>query len=109
MTVWWITLFSTYFLCLFARMSGKYKYVKGERVFRANALFAGMACAVLIFVSGFRENVGDTATYRNLFKKVPANFISFVKHPTIKDDSGFYAIVAFIKQFISNDSQMVLL
>lgn len=54
MTVWWITLFSTYFLCLFARMSGKYKYVKGERVFRANALFAGMACAVLIFVSGFR-------------------------------------------------------
>lgn len=109
MTVWWITLFSTYFLCLFARMSGKYKYVKGERVFRANVIFAGMACAVLIFVSGFRANVGDTATYRNLFKKVPANFISFVKHPTIKDDSGFYAIVAFIKQFISNDSQMVLL
>ena len=109
MTVWWITLFSTYFLCLFARMSGKYKYVKGERVFRANALVAGMACAVLIFVSGFRENVGDTVTYRNLFKKVPANFISFVKHPTIKDDSGFYAIVAFIKQFISNDSQTVLL
>lgn len=109
MTVWWITLISTYFLCLFARTSGKYKYVKGEKVFRANALFAGMACAVLIFVSGFRENVGDTVTYRNLFKKVPANFISFVKHPTIKDDSGFYAIVAFIKQFISNDSQIVLL
>lgn len=109
MTVWWITLFSTYFLCLFARMSGKYKYVKGERVFRANVIFAGMACAVLIFVSGFREGIGDTYTYRNLFKKVPANFISFVKHPTIKDDSGFYAIVAFIKQFISNDSQMVLL
>ena len=55
MTVWWITLFSTYFLCLFARVNGKYKYVKGERVFRANAVFAGMACAVLIFVSGFRE------------------------------------------------------
>ena len=54
MTVWWITLFSTYFLCLFARVNGKYKYVKGERVFRANAVFAGMACAVLIFVSGFR-------------------------------------------------------
>ncbi len=109
MTVWWITLFSTYFLCLFARMNGKYKYVKGERVFRANAMFAGMACAVLIFVSGFRAGVGDTYTYRNLFEKVPANFISFVRHPTIKEDSGFYAIVAFIKQFISNDSQMVLL
>lgn len=109
MTIWWITLFSTYFLCLFARMNGKYRYVKGERVFRANALFAGMACAILIFVSGFREGVGDTYTYRNLFEKVPANFISFVKHPTIKEDSGFYAGVAFIKQFISNDSQMILL
>ena len=65
MTVWWITLFSTYFLCLFARMSGKYKYVKGERVFRANALFAGMACAVLIFVSGFRQ--GHTAIYLKRF------------------------------------------
>ena len=70
MTVWWITLFSTYFLCLFARMSGKYKYVKGERVFRANALFAGMACAVLIFVSGFRQVLeiqGHTAIYLKRF------------------------------------------
>ena len=109
MTVWWITLFSTYFLCLFARMNGKYKYVKGERVFRANAMFAGMACAVLIFVSGFRQDVGDTGTYRDLFKRVPANVISFIKHPTIKEDSGFYAIVAFIKQFISSDSQTILM
>lgn len=109
MTVWWITLFSTYFLCLAARMNGKYKYVKGERVFRANALFAGMACAVLIFVSGFRQDVGDTGTYRDLFKRVPANVIKFIKHPTIKEDSGFYAIVSFIKQFISSDSQTILL
>ena len=109
MTVWWITLFSTYFLCLFARMSGKYKYVKGERVFRANALFAGMACAVLIFVSGFRQGIGDTGTYRDLFEKVPASFFGFLTHPTIKTDSGFYAIVAFIKQCISSDSQKVLL
>ena len=78
MTVWWITLFSTYFLCLFARVNGKYKYVKGERVFRANAVFAGMACAVLIFVSGFRENIGDTGTYRQIFNKLPANLFSFL-------------------------------
>ena len=109
MTVWWITLFSTYFLCLFARMSGKYKYVKGERVFRANALFAGMACAVLIFVSGFRQDVGDTGTYRQIFKTVPANIISFLKHPTFKEDEGFYAIVSLIKQFISEDTQVILL
>ena len=109
MTVWWITLFSTYFLCLAARMNGQYKYVKGERVFRANALFAGMACAVLIFVSGFRESVGDTYTYRTMFERVPANFISFIKHPTIKEDTGFYAIAAFIKQYISKDSQTILL
>lgn len=89
MTVWWITLFSTYFLCLFARVNGKYKYVKGERVFRANAVFAGMACAVLIFVSGFRENIGDTGTYRQIFNKLPANLFSFLKHPTIKEDTGF--------------------
>lgn len=109
MTVWWITLFSTYFLCLAARMNGQYKYVKGERVFRANALFAGMACAVLIFVSGFRESVGDTVVYKELFKKVPANLIAFLQHPTIKEDSGFYAIVAFIKQYISTDGQQVLM
>ena len=84
MTVWWITLFSTYFLCLFARMSGKYKYVKGERVFRANALFAGMACAVLIFVSGFRENVGDTGTYRQIISKLGTNIIAYLKNPTVK-------------------------
>ena len=109
MTVWWITLFSTYFLCLFARMSGKYKYVKGERVFRANALFAGMACAVLIFVSGFRQGIGDTGTYRQIFDKLPSSFIGFLKHPTIKDDRGFYAVATFIKQFISKDSQIILL
>lgn len=109
MTVWWITLFSTYFLCLFARMSGKYKYVKGERVFRANALFAGMACAVLIFVSGFRQGIGDTGTYRQIFDKLPSSFIGFLKHPTIKADRGFYAVATFIKQFISKDSQIILL
>ncbi len=109
MTVWWITLFSTYFLCLFARVNGKYKYVKGERVFRANAVFAGMACAVLIFVSGFRENIGDTGTYRQIFNKLPANLFSFLKHPTIKEDTGFYAIAAVIKQYISKDSQIILL
>ena len=109
MTVWWITLFSTYFLCLFARMNGKYKYVKGERVFRANAMFAGIACGILIFVSGFRQDVGDTGTYRQIFDKLPANVFSFLKHPTVKEDSGFYAIAAFIKQFISKDSQIILL
>ena len=109
MTVWWITLFSTYFLCLFARVNGKYKYVKGERVFRANAVFAGMACAVLIFVSGFRENIGDTGTYRQIFNKLPANLFSFLKHPTIKEDTGFDAIAAVIKQYISKDSQIILL
>ena len=77
MTVWWITLFSTYFLCLFARMSGKYKYVKGERVFRANALFAGMACAVLIFVSGFGrvlEIQGHTARFLINYQVVLLDF-----------------------------------
>lgn len=109
MTIWWITLFSTYFLCLIARMNGKYKYVKGERVFRSNALFAGIACAILIFVSGYRQNVGDTGTYRQIFEKIPTSFFGFLKHPTIKEDSGFYAIAVFIKQFISSDSQMILM
>ena len=109
MTVWWITLFSTYFLCLFARMSGKYKYVKGEKVFRANALFAGMACAVLIFVSGFRENVGDTGTYRQIISKLGTNIIAYLKNPTVKDDTGFYAIAVFIRQFISTDTQVFLI
>lgn len=109
MIIWWITLFSTYFLCLLARMNGKYRYVKGERVFRANAMFAGIACAILIFVSGFRQNVGDTGTYRQIFEKISASFFGFLKHPTIKEDSGFYAIAAFIKQFISSDSQSIFI
>ena len=99
---------STYFLCLFARMSGKYKYVKGERVFRANALFAGMACAVLIFVSGFRQGIGDTGTYRQIFDKLPSSFIGFLKHPTIKADRGFYAVATYKTVYIK-DSQIILL
>ena len=49
-----------------------------------------MACAVLIFVSGFREGIGDTGYISTdlLVNWVPANFIClFVKHPTVKDDS----------------------
>lgn len=109
MTVWWMTLFSTYFLCLVARVNGRYRYIHGERTFRAQEIFSLLACGILIFVSGFRENVGDTETYRQIIGNLGTNFMGFLRNPTIKEDQGFYAFAVFVRQFISTDTQIFLL
>lgn len=109
MTIWWLTLVSTYILCLVARLNGSYKNIQGRKVLRPNVMFAGMACIVLIIVSGFRAGVGDTGTYRGIIEKLSTNIIAFLKNPSIKEDTGFYALAVFVRQFISTDAQVFLL
>ena len=52
MRVWWITLASSYLLCLIARSTGEIVYQQGRYTEKCNKVFSFMAMAVLILVAG---------------------------------------------------------
>lgn len=109
MAVWWITLFITYMFCLFARGTSKITVlVDGEKIKKPNKIFSFFALLILVLVSGLRSGIGDTSTYRWSFELIPYGFFDYAKQIILNNtsDGGFSILGAFIKNFISDDSQV---
>ena len=68
MTVWWITLASSYLLCLVAGMNAKTVYSNGYYTKKYNKFFSFMSVAILVLVAGLRSGIGDTPTYIQGYK-----------------------------------------
>lgn len=104
MTVWWITLASSYLLCLIAGMNAKTVYSNGYYREAYNKFFSCMAAVVLIIVSGFRNGIGDTSVYMGGFKSdAPSTISESIKLLfSGKKDVGFYFYEGIIKSIKNN-------
>lgn len=110
MTVWWSTLAISFLFCFFAQYSKKtVRSINGETKYLPNLFFSICACGVLIFVSAFRDYVGDTGTYRDLFNSSPDSIKEFFRDVPLKGEWGFTLYNTIIKQFISDKSQWLLI
>ena len=102
MTVWWSTLAITFLLCFFAQNSGKRKKtINGETKYLPNFALSVCACGVLVFVSAFRNDVGDTGAYRDFFNQAPLSVEEFFQVIPLKDEWGITLYYTLIKEFIS--------
>lgn len=99
MTVWWITLASSYLLCLIARSTGKIVYQNGRYTEKCNKVIAFFAMMVLILVAGLRNGIGDTVIYMDGFKTAPSTIAASIKMFVNKEmkDRGFYLLEGIIK------------
>lgn len=110
MTVWWTTLVITFLLCFVAQNTARRKkIIHGETKCLPNLFLAIGACSVLVFVSAFRNGVGDTGTYRELFSEAPSSIQEFFQTVPIEGEWGFTLYYTLIKQFISDKSQWFLI
>ena len=112
MKIWWITLGLTFILCIYARIyAKKVQRNNGEIMeYKPNKMFSFLACSILILVSGLRINIGDTQTYIQHFEKLSSNFrdtLILINSDT--QDIGFTIFSAFIKDYISENSQVYIL
>lgn len=106
MSIWWITLISTFIICIFARVYNKQNIDKNK----PNKLFSLASLLILISVSGLRLNVGDTQTYMHHFEIMSNNFNDTLnKVSDGGSDKGFTILSGFIKAFITQDSQIYIL
>lgn len=109
MKVFWIVLLATYVLCMIGEGNPTITFGKdGNKTLKINKRMYLIVSAILVLVSGLREGVGDTGTYKHLFTQIPANGIEFLKLDTFQEDRGFYFFVSLIKQFISVDNQVII-
>lgn len=112
MKIFWIVLIVTYLLNMIAEQYPSLSYAKlgtrTEKIYKYNKSIYIFIVVLLVLVSGLRQGVGDTYTYRDIFDTIPSNVFSYLSSDIVTEDRGFYLIVAFIKQFISTDSQVAL-
>lgn len=104
MTVFWITLASTFGLTKYADL---YSH-KNSKVYKPNKILYILAVLILIFVAGLRSGIGDTGTYRDLFDTARPDILYYLKQFNTLTEYGFWISMAFIKQFISDDSQVFI-
>lgn len=104
MTVFWMTLVSTFGL---AKLSDYYAY-RRNKTYKPNKFFYIVAVLILIFVAGLREGIGDTWNYRNIFESAVPSVSFYLKQFNTLSEYGFWVTLAFIKQYISTDSQVFI-
>lgn len=109
MKVWWITLASSYLLCLVAGLNAKTVYDNGYYVKKYNKFFSGIAATILILVAGLRNGIGDTPIYMGGFKKdAPSTIQGSIKLLfSGKKDVGFYFYQGILKT-IKNDPNVFI-
>lgn len=109
MTVWWITLASSYLLCLIAGMTAKTVYKKGYYRKNYNKFFSSIAAIILIAVSGLRNGIGDTPVYMGGFKTdAPSTIVGSIRLLfSGKKDVGFYFYQGIVKS-IKNDANVFI-
>lgn len=108
MTVWWITLASSFLLCMIAKSTGTTIYKDGQYKERYNKFFAFIAASILILVSGLREGIGDTTAYKESFKKLPHSFGVYLSTLKMKGDWGFNFISMIIKTKIKDSPEVFI-
>lgn len=111
MTVWWMTLLSTYILCLIARTTAKPVYEGDTIRYRNNVVLSFVACSVLVLVAGLRNNVGDTEAYIMGYQGIPSSFQEAWRSEIVEGtakDKGFIFLSILIKSFLSANPQMLL-
>lgn len=104
MTVFWITLASTFGL---TKLSDYYAY-RRNKTYKPNKFFYFTAVFILIMIAGLRRGIGDTSTYRDLFDSAIPDVSFYLKQFDTLSEYGFWVTLAFIKQFISTDSQVFI-
>lgn len=110
MTIWWITLISTFIFSWFAVKTGRIYRTNTPLVrYRANKIVAIIPCVILIFVAGLREGVGDTGAYRLSFiNNIPNNLKDFFRTVEYKGDWGFNLFQTVIKQIFGSEAQYMI-
>lgn len=105
MTYIWITLALCTGLALFADINGQTSYMNNGKK-SSSIIILGTVITIFVVVSGLRDSIGDTDTYRKLYNALSTDAIDVFLNGGA--DSGFYAFAALIKQYISYDSQVFL-
>lgn len=110
MTIWWITLISTFALSWLAFKTGKtYKTNTSLVRYRANKIVVAIPCMILILVAGLRSNIGDTGTYIYSFRNsIPNNLKDFFRTVDYEGDWGFDLFQTVIKQIFGNEPQYMI-
>lgn len=109
MTVWWITLASSYLLCLVAGMNAKTVYSNGYYTKKYNKFFSFMSVAILVLVAGLRSGIGDTPTYIQGYKTdAPSTIAGSIKLLfSGKKDAGFYFYQGILKSIVNNPNVFI--
>lgn len=109
MTVWWITLASSYLLCLVAGMNAKTVYSNGHYTKKYNKFFSFMSVAILVLVAGLRSGIGDTPTYIQGYKTdAPSTIAGSIKLLfSGKKDAGFYFYQGILKSIVNNPNVFI--
>lgn len=110
MTIWWITLISTFVFSWFATKTGKIYRTNTPLVrYKANKIVAIVPCMILIVVAGLRSNIGDTSTYIFSFRNsIPDNLKEFFLTVDYEGDWGFDLLQTVIKQIWGNKPQYMI-
>lgn len=110
MKIFWILIFVTGIISLIAYTcpTEVVNTQTGQLEYKANRILIFINFIILIIVSGLRDAIGDTPVYRFIFNNIPANVFDYLSSNVISEDKGFYLIVAFIKQFISSNTQVII-
>ncbi|CQR74714.1 Transmembrane protein EpsG [Sporomusa ovata DSM 2662] len=110
MTIIWITLAIAFLSGSFARRYNNPITTNGVTLSNPNKFFAFIAMAVLVLVSGLRNNIGDTGNYIYSFNNLVHNNIFNILEDfsSYRNDSGFDVFQSLIKSFISTDPQVFL-
>lgn len=104
MTAFWLTLISTFGLTKLSNFKGN----SSNRNRKTNIYLYSLAVLILILVAGLRKGIGDTYTYRDLFDSTVPSVTYYLKQFNSLSEYGFWVSMAFIKQFISNNSQVFI-
>lgn len=110
MTIWWITLISTFALSWLAFKTGKiYKTNTPLVRYKANKIVAVIPCMILIIIAGLRLNIGDTHTYMASFRNnIPSDLKDFFRTIDYEGDWGFDLFQTVIKQIFGNEPQYMI-
>jgi len=101
MVVLWLNLTIAYVFSFFSRYFAK--PARAVQMMRPNLLMAGLAAAVLIAVSGLRDNIGDTFFYMHSYA------LTHFTLPTIDytGDFGFNMLQLLLQRLSSNPQVMI--
>ncbi|WP_066186671.1 EpsG family protein [Gracilibacillus timonensis] len=106
MTLLWINLVVVFLFSVSARYFAKTVPDMGRSAYlKPNKLLVFGACLSLILISGLRSGIGDTYNYRNIFETKDFTW----EYITSEGDIGFGLLQVLIKNYISEDSQVLLI